>query len=112
MRWAVVVACIACIAALGAAALAVASARVEQIEVRFGFVAELTGAGCVSGTLARSAEGNQPLRFDPAIGDEVGYLDSVVVTAATLDGGQVSWTTQPTATTCASYDGDPSWTWS
>jgi hypothetical protein len=52
------------------------------------------------------------VHFRPAVGDDIGSIDSIVVTAATLGGGQVSWTAQPTAEECDYYKEDPSWVWS
>jgi hypothetical protein len=99
-------------AVLVVAAPAPAKPRVEHVRVRLGVTAELTGIGCAPATLVRSASGEVPLSFDPAVGDDVGFVDSVIVTAATLGGGQASWTVHPTAEECAFYETDPSWTWS
>jgi hypothetical protein len=91
---------------------ALARPHVEQVDVQFGVVAELAGAGCTSASLSRPAAGDDPLSFDPAVGDEVGYVDALVVTGTALGAGQATWTVQPTAEECALYQDDPSWTWS
>ena len=105
------------IAALAAMALvAVSSAhagpRFERVAVRYGIVAELAGAGCTTASFVRSTAGEDPVRFEPAVGEDVGDFDSVVVTDAALADGRGSWTVQPTAEECAYHEGDPSWTWS
>ncbi len=99
-------------AALAVASPALAGARVDEVEIRFGFVADLAGAGCAPSTLWRATAGDAPVRFEHAVGEDVGAFDSLVVTGATLGGGHVSWTVQPTADECAYYEGDPNWRWS
>lgn len=91
---------------------ALARARADQVEMRFGVVAELLGAGCTPSTLSRASAGDDPLRFDPDVGEDVGAFDALVVTGATLGGGRASWIVHPTADECAYYEGDPGWTWS
>jgi hypothetical protein len=61
-RFIVVVISAAWMAALAVVDPALARPRVDRGPVRFGIVAELTGTGCVSATLARSTEGDHPLR--------------------------------------------------
>jgi hypothetical protein len=100
------------VAVLAVASPALAELRVEQVAMRFGLVAELTGVGCAPATLSRPSTGDEALSFDPAIGQDVGFFDSVVVTAATLGGGHAIWTVHPTADECAYYAGDLDWTWS
>lgn len=99
-------------AALFVGATAAAKPRMQQVELRFGIVAELTGSGCSPATLARPTDGDTPVAFVPAVGDDVGFVDSVLVTEANLGGGQASWTVQPTAEECAFNADNPSWTWS
>jgi hypothetical protein len=103
---------VAAVAALAVPSPALAGPRVEQVTMRFGIVAELTGVGCAPATLSRPSTGDDALSFDPAIGQDVGIFDSVVVTAATLGGGYATWTVHPTADECAYYADVLDWTWS
>jgi hypothetical protein len=96
---------------LGTAA-AVAKPRLEDVQVRYGVVAELSGVGCTSASLTRPIPGDEPVQFEPAVGEDVGYVDSIIVTSATLGGGHVVWTAQPTAEECDYHKDDPSWAWS
>ena len=100
------------IAHLLAISAAIAKPRLEDVEVRYGVVAELSGVGCTSASVSRSITGDKPVQYQPAVGADVGYVDSVVVTDATLGGGQVTWTAQPTAEECEYYKDDPAWVWS
>jgi hypothetical protein len=94
------------------ATAAAARPRLENVQVRYGVVAELSGVGCTAATLHRALAGSAPLRFEPSLGEDVSEFDSIIVTAATLGEGRVSWTAQPTAEECEYYKEDPAWAWS
>jgi hypothetical protein len=99
-------------AQLLAAAAAIAKPQLEDVDVQYGVVAQVSGVGCTSASLTRSIAGEVPVEFQPAVGEDVGYAGSIVVTGTTLGEGQVAWAIQPTVEECEYYKDDPSWAWS
>jgi hypothetical protein len=91
----------------------VADGKPRQTEevVRYGFMAQLAGAGCAPATLARAVDGHDAIRFEPRLGDLLGEETMLSVTDVRLEGGQASWTIMPRWYECELHAGDPAWAW-
>lgn len=96
----------------GTTGTAAAAPTAEDVEIRTGIMAQIDGSGCAPAQLSQQVGDGQVVDLEPRVGEDVGEVDSLLVTEASSESRLARWTVVPSATECALRGDGFAWPWS